>query len=135
MTKAKLESIREIKKELTMWEKRYKEIADDIAPQVKINDGLPYSKTNAVGHPTEEKAIKLADAAAQIEAKIQELRSTIIEIESFILSVDDSIMRQILEYRCVYGMSWDDVADKLGGNASNGMAKMAYYRFIQDKEL
>ena len=132
MTRKKLEQVYNLNKELKMWQHRLAELQADIALSPKVIDGMPYTKTNAVGSPTEEKAMRLAECAKVIEGKISEIQLALMEIEIFIASVDDSMMRRILEYRCCKLRSWQDVADILGEGYTADSVRQTYHRFIKD---
>lgn len=132
MTRKKLEQVYHLNNELKMWQKRLAELQADIALSPKTMDGMPYSKTNAVGSPTEEKAMRLAECAKVIEGKISEIQLALMEIEIFISSIDDSMMRQILEYRCCKLKSWQDVAEKLGNGYTADSVRQTYHRFLKD---
>lgn len=130
MTRGELESIYCLKKELRMWQDRLAELQADIALNSKVMDGMPYPNTNAVNNPTEQKAIKLMEVDKVIKGKISEIQITIADIEQYILSIDDSIMRQIIEYRCVKCMRWSDIAAKLGSMYSEENVRQMYHRFV-----
>lgn len=114
MTREELESIYCLKKELRMWQERLADLQADIALNGKVLDGMPFPNTNAITNPTEQKAIKLMEVDKVIKGKISEIRMTIADIEQFILNIDDSEMRQIIEYRCVQCKKWEDIGDILG---------------------
>lgn len=114
MTRQELESIYCLKKELRMWQERLAELQSDIALNSKVMDGMPYPNTNAITNPTEQKAIKLMEVAKVIEGKISEIKIAVSDIEKFILAIDDSEMRQIIEYRCVQCKKWEDIGELLG---------------------
>lgn len=114
MTRKELESVYCLKKELRMWQDRLAELQADIALSPKVLDGMPFQHTNDTSNPTERKAIKLAEVAKVIEGKISEIQWTISEIEQFIIRIDDSIMRQIVEYRCVQCKTWEEIGETLG---------------------
>ena len=132
MTRKKLEQVYHLNKELKMWQRRLAELQADIALSPKVLDGMPYSQTNNVGSPTEEKAIRLADLAKVIEGKISEIQLALMEIEIFISSIDDSLTRQIVEYRCCKLKSWQEVADKLGNGYTAESTRQIYHRFIKE---
>lgn len=132
MTRKKLEQVYHLNNELKMWQRRLAELQADIALSPKVMDGMPYSKTNNVGSPTEEKAIKLAEVAKVIEGKISEIQIALMDIEIFISSIDDSLTRQILEYRCCKLKSWAEVAEKLGNGYTADSTRQIYHRFMKD---
>jgi hypothetical protein len=132
MTRKKLEQVYHLNNELKMWQRRLAELQADIALSPKVMDGMPYSKTNGVGSPTEEKAIRLAELAKVIEGKISEIQIALTDIEIFISSVDDSLTRQILEYRCCKLKSWQEVAEKIGEGYTAESTRQIYHRFLKE---
>lgn len=134
MTRKELESVYCLKKELRMWQERLAELQADIALSPKVLDGMPFQHTNETSNPTERKAIKLSEVAKVIEGKISEIQYTISEIEQYIVSIDDSIMRQIIEYRCVKCMEWKNIAAKLGSVYTDDNVRQMYHRFSSDLE-
>lgn len=113
-----------------MWQERLAELQSDIALNSKVMDGMPYPNTNAITNPTEQKAIKLMEVDKIIKGKISEIQITIADIEQFILSIDDSIIRQIIEYRCVKCMNWRDISARLGSMYTEENVRQMYHRFI-----
>lgn len=134
MLKRDLEQIYWLQKELILWQERREELEADIAPPIKQLTGMPFSKTNATNAPTEEKAIKLAECCKAIDRKITEIQIAIAEVEKYILSIDDAYIRQILEYRCVKLMKWEEVAKKMGAGYTSEAVRTSYHRFVKNLE-
>jgi len=131
MTRKELESVYCLKRELSMWQTRLAELQYDIALNPKSLDGMPFQHTNETSNPTERKAIKLAEVAKVIEGKICEIQITVADIEEFIFSIDDSITRQIVEYRCVKCKAWEEVSRMLGPGYTTESVRQTYHRFIE----
>lgn len=93
-----------------------------------VADGMPHSVTNVPGKPTETAAIKLAELQEQMEKLQEKCRSTKRNIMSYVMSMDDSFMRQIVVMRCIELMSWKDVACMIGGNNTAESCRVAFYR-------
>lgn len=127
-TKKDLKQVFDLKRELRLWQMKRAELELDIAPPVKNIDGMPFANTNAINMPTEEKALRLAEAAKNIDAKIKEIEAAILEIEDFIYSVDDSFTRQLLELRCIRCMNWDAIALAFGEGYTAEALRTAYSR-------
>ena len=53
------------------------------------------------------------------------------EIEEYIAGIEDSVMRQIIRYRYIDGLSWQQAAQRIGGGNTEGSVKMACIRFIK----
>lgn len=131
MTKRELEQVYYLRKELKMWQSRLSELEADIALSPKVLDGMPYSKTNKVGSPTEVKAMRLAELAKVIEGKISEIQIAIGEIEAYIVSIDDSLTRQVIEMRCCLLWSWKQVAVSVGEGYTADSVRQIYHRYVK----
>ena len=132
MTRKDLEKVYYLKRELRMWEERLKELYADMAQDTIAPDGMPHSVTNNVGSPTESKAIQIADHIDLIKGKQAEIRVAIREVEAFIVGIEDPLIRQIVELRCVDCMRWDEVAEQIGKSATGENVRQMYHRFLKD---
>lgn len=67
--------------------------------------------------------------------KLEEMEERLLELtnkaEEYINSIEDSRMRRIVRYRFIDGLSWNEVADRLGENHTEGSVKMAFGRFFE----
>jgi len=114
-----------------MWERRLEELIADRSSDSVEYDGMPHSVTNNTSSPTERKAIEIADHESTIKGKAAEIRCAIREIETFITCIEDPLIRQIVEYRCVYCMYWEDVAVRLGDGYTAESCRQIYHRFVK----
>lgn len=130
MDRKKLEQVRWLKKELKMWERRLEELYADIALSGQPDDGMPHSVTNKIISPTEDKAIEIAETIEYIQKKKREIIKAVNEVEKFIIELEDPMIRTILEYRCVYGLSWTGVADAMGADQEQTI-RQSYSRFVR----
>lgn len=53
------------------------------------------------------------------------------EVEEFIASVNDSRMRRIINMRFIENLSWNKVADLIGGGNTEDSIRMAFNRFME----
>lgn len=60
-----------------------------------------------------------------------DLMETLNKVEEFITSIDDSRMRRIIALRIIDGLSWNKVADKIGGGNTEDSVKKSFYRFME----
>lgn len=134
MTRKDLEQVYYLNNELKMWQRRLADLQADIALSPKVLDGMPYSKTNAVSSPTEIKALRIAELSRIIEGKISEIQVTLLDIEAFIVTIEDSLLRQIVEYRCCKLMQWKDIANKIGDGYTEESIRQSYHRFVKSLE-
>lgn len=131
MTKKELEQVYYLKQELIMWQDRRKKIQASISVSRKAYDGMPHSKTNKTSSQTESKAIKLFEVNKRIQDKANEIQVAIAEIEDYILSVDDSLNRQIIEYRCCQLKTWEEIAGIIGNGYTADAVRQTYHRFTK----
>ena len=132
MTRKKLESIYGLRKDLEHWQKRYAELQADIVISPKVLDGMPFANTNAVGKPTDEKAVRLVDVTKEINKKMIEIQTTLNEIDAFLLDMkaEDAILSYIIWARCENLMEWKDIAIGCGPNYSPELVRQMYHRFV-----
>lgn len=127
LTKDELKQIYYINKEIQMWQRELEKIrSQGLVKSPTISDmpkgGQKFDISDYVS--------AIADYEAVIRgliAKVQIQRKKIIE---YIEGVDDSLMKQIIFYRCVSCMTWQEVADAVGGNNTENSVKKAYSRFL-----
>ena len=67
----------------------------------------------------------------QQRAKLNELTRKFEEIKTFINSIDDSVVRQIIEYKYVDGLSWAATANKVYGKPKESTPRMALNLFFK----
>lgn len=136
MTRKELEQVYGLKKELVMWQRIRNNYELDIAPPIKNISGMPYTQTFNISNPTEDKAIKLAEATKIIDGKIAEIQYAIMKIEMFIASIQgDSDIRRIINYRCVQALSWKAVSDNMGEGYTEDACRKSYKRFLEKNNI
>lgn len=115
-----------------MWEKERdkKQVKSVIGSQ--IITGMPFGsgKSDKVA----DVAVDIADTDLIIRGKLAEIQQQRKKIIEYIDSIDDSLMRQIIFYRHVSCMTWQEVADSIGGKNTENSVKKAYSRFMKEQE-
>lgn len=51
------------------------------------------------------------------------------EIEDYLATVNDSLLRQIIRFRVIDGHSWCEIAQKIKGNTEDSLKKIYYRHF------
>lgn len=100
--------------------------AQNIVPQAT---GVP--RGNSVSDRVGNIAIEIADLKTLIDNNIQKRWCEKNKLMRYIMTVDDSLMRQILTARFVDGKRWWEVADIVGGNNTSASVRMACHRFLK----
>lgn len=95
------------------------------------NGGIQHYKIEGFPYPEYSRKKTLLQARQITLTNLEmELMETINNIELFISSVDDSFMRRIINLRFIERLSWQQVADRIGGNTEDSIKK-AFYRFME----
>lgn len=127
LTKDELKQIYYINKEIQMWQRELEKIRSQGLVKSPIISDMPKGGQK---FDISDYVSAIADYEAVIRgllAKVQIQRKKIIE---YIEGVDDSLMKQIIFYRCVSCMTWQEVADAVGGNNTENSVRMMYNRFL-----
>lgn len=88
-------------------------------------EGFPYPEYSR------KKTLLYARKATLSELEMK-LLEALNEVEEFIAGVKDSHVRRIISLRVVDGLSWNKVADRIGGGNTEGSVKMAFQRYMQE---
>lgn len=129
MTKHELQQVRDLDIELRILRRHLTELEAMIGSGGGIlGDGQP--KGNKIGRPTEEQAVNLADTFAKIREHERRLQIEKDRVWSFITSINDTEIRQIIILRFIDGKSWFKVALGLGGDHTEDGCRMAFNRFM-----
>ncbi len=78
-----------------------------------------------------EIAVKTAEIKRKIEEKLLELEKAKNEVTGYILGIDDCQTRLIFKLRCLNLLSWNAVADQVGGMNSEDSVKKRFYRYLE----
>lgn len=129
MTKKELTSVYYIKKEIKMWEEQLELIESKAEGKIT---GLPFTPGTGSSDQMADLAIKAVSVRELIEAKKRNLNQQQDRIISWIISIDDTVVRQIMLYRHVRCYSWNTVAQKIGITADS--ARKQHDRYLQQSQ-
>lgn len=124
MTKDRLMEIYYIQKEINSWTAELEKIR-----AYEKNAGMSMAwgrKKTPVRKAEDEEKIQ-----RKIELKLEELRRARNEVIGYILNIDDAQTRLIFKLRCLNLMSWNAVADEVGGMNSEDSVKKRFYRYLE----
>lgn len=131
-----------LEKSIPKIEERIAEIESGETVHDKVRGGFGGIQTFSIeGVPTKEyyrKKTELTTKKMLLESRVEMLRmlelnvlQQIEEIESFINSLADPLVRQIVVLRVVECCSWRDIAQKIGGDNSEDSVRMMFNRSIK----
>ena len=126
---------KEVREKIEKLERQIAKIEADGAVVDKVRGGLGGMQSFKIeGFPYPEysrkKTLLYARQTTLTNLEI-ELMETINQVEEFISSVDDSMMRRIINLRFIEKMSWGKIANKIGGGNTEDSIKKAFYRFME----
>ena len=97
------------------------------------NGGIQHFKVEGVPVPAYTKKINSLQISLlirqQLSCKIDEQRN---EIEKFICTVNDSMIRRMLEYKYISNMTWNEVAKKMGKTYTADYCRITSDRFLKN---
>ena len=126
---------KEVREKIEKLEKQIAKIEEDGAVVDKVrggDGGLQSFKIEGFPYPeySRKKTLLYARKATLSELEM-ELLETLNDVEIFIASIKDSHIRRIVNLRVVDNLSWNKVADRIGGGNTEGSVKMAFQRFME----
>lgn len=123
MTRRELSQIYWLNRELKMWEEKKHDYESRAYPPSGTGDGVHGSGTS---DRTGNVASEIADVTQIIDGILAQIQYRIREVYEHIDTIEDSQLRQIVQYRCVDCMNWEDVGDNTG--ITSDAAKKIFYR-------
>lgn len=133
MTKEQLEQYRAIQREISALEDEIDNLHRDPPFGTDIvtgsDDRFPYCKRNykitGIDHDKLDKLIGI------YRRRIDRLTAQKIEVEQWLDTVEDSIIRQIVQLRYMDGFSWGQTASKVYKKPCENIPRMALNRFLE----
>lgn len=130
MTRERLSQIYYLEKEQKMWEEKLREL--EAASLIKGQEitGMPFANTGENSDKVMSLVVRkqtIATIIEEIQERIDEQKE---EIYEYINTIDDSLLRQIVVYRCVSCMNWVQVAIRIGGGNTAESVRKIYERSI-----
>lgn len=127
-TKEELKQIYYINKEIQMWQRELERLRSRGLVKSPVISDMPRGGINI---DIADYASEIADYEAVIRGLLAKAQIQRKKIMDYIDSIDDSLMKQIIFYRHISCMTWNEVACAIGGNNTEGSVKMAYNRFFK----
>lgn len=130
------EEVKEVRERIERTEKQIAKIEEDgnVIDTVRGGGGgIRHFKIEGFPYPEYSRKKTLLYARKATLASLElELMEMLNQVEEFIASVDDSRMRRIITLRFIDNLSWNKVADRIGGNNTEDSVKKAFYRFMEN---
>lgn len=128
--------IEEIKEKIQKIEKQIEKMQKEtVIDSVKGGyGGIQHFRIEGIAYPDyTQKITLLAKRKATLNSLELQLLEILNDIERFINTLDDSRMRRIINLRFIEGLSWNEVANQIGGGNTEDSIRKAFTRFM-DKQ-
>lgn len=130
MTRKELSQVYYLKRELKMWEQKLSDLRSQSLVKAQQISGMPFANTNEITDATFEHVSRIMELQADIDVFRLNIEKKIAEIERYIQTLDDSLLRQIIEYRCCQCKTWQATAMMIGyGTSAESCRKYFDRRF------
>ena len=96
-----------------------------------VIEGVPYDEWNDKKAELEFKKRILEQRRELLRTSEMQLILRTKEVEKYISSINDSVVRRIMNLRVLNGLQWQEVANKIGCGNTDSSVKMMYQRFLE----
>lgn len=130
MTRHELYNVRELRREIRMDKERLAEMEARATRTTANLSGMPSGSND--GQRMEREIAAIADMRKLIEEKQQRCTQQLIQLERYIQSIPDAMIRQIFVYRFEDGRSWRWIAITMRNSEEN--VRQICCRYIRDHQ-
>lgn len=131
MTIDQLNDYHDLVKSIACKEEQIANLKRNIGVQSPALTGMPHG--SGTSDRTANVSIEITDLEQRLEyqkAKARELKPP---IDQFINAIDDDVTRLVFRFRVIYGYSWNEVAETLGGYNTDDSVRKRYNNFFDKK--
>lgn len=128
MTKKEIMQINYLTNEIRMWQEELRNLEQNSEiHSMQFDKPMAISK-GKFNSNTENVAISRAEISEIINGLLYDIQEQRKVIMNHIREIDDSLLRQIVFFRCISCMSWCQVASKIGAGTSADSVRMIFNR-------
>lgn len=129
------EEVKEVRNRIESTEKQIAKIEEEgnvIDTVSGGTGGIQHFKIEGFPYPeySRKKSLLYVRKATLVNLEL-ELTKTLNQVEEFIAGVEDSRIRRIITLRFIENLSWNKVADRIGGGNTEDSVKKSFYRFME----
>lgn len=129
------EEVKEVRNRIESTEKKIAKIEEEgnvIDTVSGGSGGIQHFKIEGFPYPeySRKKSLLYVRKATLVNLEL-ELTETLNQVEEFIAGVEDSRIRRIITLRFIENLSWNKVADRIGGGNTEDSVKKSFYRFME----
>lgn len=132
MTIEELKQYQHLKNEVRFWQRELEEELRKSYVKSPQLTGLPGSRT--LPDITAQRAIETEEITRTVQMMQRRAERKLREIAAFIKQVEDPLIRAVLYGRYVKGLSWNRLADTMGGKNTPDNLRMLHNRFFRKQK-
>lgn len=132
MTKKELKQIYYINREIILWKRELERVKSESEVKGQEITGMP--RGGGISDTTGERASRVIDIELIILGKLTEIQIQRKAILEYIESIEDSFTRQLIYYRHVLLMDWEEIANTFGGTCNSASLRQAHSRWMKGME-
>jgi len=135
MNKDQLRQLRHLKSEIRLLKQQIDNLESEIVTdRVRGSDvEHPYIEKTYIIRGLAYDRRKIKRLKEKLQRRVDDLIDLVVEINEYIETIDDSLLRQIITLRHVNGLTWDQVAASIGGGNTADSVRMMHDRFLEGK--
>lgn len=122
MTKKELSQLYNLSEEIKAKEEQLEQLKSIAESTTSQLSDMPHG--SGVSDKIGKTAAEIADIKSLIQLKIQEYWHEYNRLTRYINDIDDSLIRRIMTMRHINGMTWNAIANTIGGNTEDSIRKM-----------
>lgn len=131
MTKQELSQLTYINREIGEQLRRLEELETAATSCGAIITGVP--KSHKIADKLSEYVAEIADLKASIDKNMKRCFNELNKLTMYINSLEDSRLRMIFAFRYINGLSWKQIALRIGGGNTEKGVQMIVKRFLEEK--
>ena len=128
LTKQELSQLYYLNREIAEEKRKLEELMSAATNTTTKITGMPH--VSGVARTSESMAILIAEQRDLVELKVKQSVIEYNRLNRYIAEVSDSLMRQILSYRYVNGLTWEQTAAHIGGKNTADSIRMSHDRYL-----
>ena len=117
-----------LNREIEQLERQLEELECLAESTTQVITGMPHG--SGTSDKVRRYAVRIADLRSMIDNRKARCWDEMNRLNAYIDGVEDSLTRQILTLRYVNGLSWQQVADSVGGGISSDGVRKIQQRYL-----
>ncbi len=97
--------------------------------------GIPGGNSKSNSDKIGRYAAQIADLRCLLDLNLKKGFFELNRLTQYIQDIDDSLVRQIMTYRFIYGFNWQKTALIIGGNNKPDALRIKMYRYLKNRQL